>query len=118
MLHRNSDRRTVLLGLMSQTLLFAAGCAGYRYGTSSLYRNDIRTIHVPMVRTESFRMNLGPQFTEILQKRIEDRTSFKLSDSTTADSIFVCRIINDTKRVVTETRFDDLVISTSEFPSK
>lgn len=85
----------------------ASGCAGYRFGNASLYRNDIRTIHVPMVRCDSYRAGLGAQFTEVLQKRIEDRTSFKLTDSTTADSTFVCRITNDTKQVYTETRFDD-----------
>ena len=83
------------------------GCAGYRIGPSTLYRQDIRTVHVPIVRCDSFRASLGVEFTEILQKRIEDRTTFKLADLTSADSQFVCRIVSDSKRVVTETTTDE-----------
>jgi hypothetical protein len=97
--------RVVLSALLVASL--QAGCVGYRYGTTALYQQNIRTIHVPMVRTDSFRVELGPQFTEILQKRIEDRTPFKLADASTADSVFICRIINDTKQVVTETVTDE-----------
>ena len=89
-------------------LLMSAGCARYRYGTAALFRQDIRTVHVPIVRTDSFRVELGPQFTEVLQKRIEERTPFKLADESTADSVFICRIIDDSKQVVTETRTDEV----------
>ena len=83
------------------------GCAGYRVGTATLYRQDVQTVHVPMVRCDSFRSGLGVQFTEILQKRIEDRTPFKLAAAETADSTFVCRIVDDSKRVLTETATDE-----------
>ncbi len=95
---------SVSLSLGSCLLL---GCAGYRVGNASMYRPNIRTIHVPIVRCDSFRANLGVQFTEILQKRIEDRTPFKIVGGETADSTFICRIVNDTKNVVTETLTDE-----------
>jgi hypothetical protein len=101
-----SVHRFVLIACML-LVVATVGCAGYRFGTASLYRPDIRTIHVPIVRCDSFRAGLAAQFTEILQKKIEDRTSFKLTDAELADSTFVCRILSDTKRVVTETRNDD-----------
>jgi hypothetical protein len=83
------------------------GCAGYRIGTATLYRTDIRTINVPVVRSDSFRPELGVRLTEAIQKRIEERTPYKLVSDSTADSILTCRLTTDTKRVLTETRTDE-----------
>ncbi len=83
------------------------GCAGYRMGTSSLFRQDIRTIHVPMVRCDSFRPDLGVRLTEAIQKTIEDRTPYKIVDASRADSTLACRIHYDTKRTLTETLSDE-----------
>jgi Lipopolysaccharide-assembly len=104
---RNFHRRTILLlecGIMGCSLL---GCAGYRMGTSSLFRQDIRTIHVPIVRCDSFRPDLGTRLTEAIQKTIEDRTPYKIVDASRADSTLACRISYDTKRVITETVTDE-----------
>lgn len=76
-------------------------------GTSSLFRQDIRTIHVPIVRSESFRPDLGVRLTEAIQKRIEDRTPYKIVDAARADSTLACKLNFDTKRVITETTTDD-----------
>ncbi len=92
--------------LLALTALLV-GCAGYRMGTRTLYRQDIRTVHVPIIRSESFRPDIGVRLTEAVQKRIEDRTPYKIADETTADSTLVCRINFDTKRVLTETRTDE-----------
>lgn len=83
------------------------GCAGYRFGNRSLYRNDIRTIHVPVVRSDSFRPELGVLMTEAIQKEIERRTPYKLSDFATSDSVLNCRITADSKRVTAETPTDE-----------
>ena len=40
------------------------GCAGYQVGHRSLYRPDIRTVHVPVVQSDSFRRYLGERLTE------------------------------------------------------
>jgi hypothetical protein len=90
-----------------------SGCAGYQLGTQSLFRSDVRTIHVPIVRTaaigtNSWRSDLGVRLTEALQNAIERRTPFKVThDATLADSTLTCSILSDSKRVLTETRFDD-----------
>ncbi|MFN7875128.1 MAG: LPS assembly lipoprotein LptE [Pirellula sp.] len=83
------------------------GCAGYRFGNRSLYRNDIRTIHVPVVRSDSFRPELGVLMTEAIQKEIERRTPYKLSEFATSDSVLNCRITADSKRVTAETPTDE-----------
>jgi hypothetical protein len=83
------------------------GCAGYQIGTRSLHRNDIRTVHVPIIKSDSFRPELGVQLTEIVQKEIERRTPYKLSDFATADSVLTCRITADAKRILGETVTDE-----------
>jgi hypothetical protein len=83
------------------------GCAGYQIGTRSIYRNNIRTIHVPIIKSDSFRPELGVMLTEAVQKEIERRTPFKLTNFETADSILECRLTSDSKRVVSEASTDE-----------
>jgi hypothetical protein len=86
--------------------LFAAGCAGYQLGSRSLYRPDIRTVHVPVVESDSFRRYLGERLTESLVKQIELNTPYKVVGAAEADSILTCRIVSESKRVLSEDRFD------------
>lgn len=83
------------------------GCAGYRIGTRSLYRNDIRTVHIPIIKSDSFRPELGVQLTEALQKEVERRTPYKLGEFANADSIMNCTLTSESKRVVGETGTDE-----------
>ena len=97
---------TVVLSCMF-VLVCTVGCAGYKIGTRTLYRTDVRTVHVPIIKSDSFRPELGVMLTEALQKEIERRTSFKLTNIETADSVMECRLTSDSKRVVSENSFDD-----------
>lgn len=97
---------TVWLSL-SFLLGISTGCANYRWGTQGLYRSDIRTIHVPIVRSDSLRPDLGVRLTEAIQRRIEERTPYKIVSDSTADSTLVCRLTSDSKEVVTENANDD-----------
>ncbi len=106
----DARRRPWVVGLIGMCWLgsfLTLGCAGYRWGTSSLFRQDIRTIHVPIVRCDSFRADLGVRLTEAIQKKIEDRTPYKLANLPNADSILACRLHYDTKKVITETATDE-----------
>jgi len=82
-------------GLVAAT----AGCAGYRFGNQTLYRSDIRTVHVPVFESDGFRRNLGEQLTEAVVKEIERTSSFKVVSASTADSVLTGRIRPMTKRV-------------------
>jgi len=85
-----------------------SGCKVYQFGSRSLYRSDIRTVHVPMIQSDSFRRYLGERLTEAVVKQIESRTPYKVVGATAeADSELVCRLVSDTKRVTTETRTDE-----------
>ncbi len=86
--------------------LIAPGCAGYQLGSRSLYRPDIRTIHVPVVESDSYRRYLGERLTEALVKQIELNSPYKVVGAAEADSILTCRIVSESKRVLSEDRFD------------
>ena len=99
--------RMVVLILVVVPTLWVMGCAGYRIGTKSLYRTDVRTIHVPIIKSDSFRPELGVMLTESVQKEIERRTPFKLANVETAESVMTCTLTSDAKRVVSETNTDE-----------
>ncbi|MHB1036162.1 MAG: LptE family protein [Pirellulales bacterium] len=85
----------------------SAGCAGYRFGTDSLYPADIHTVYVPMFESDSFRPNLGERLTEKVIKQIESKTNYKVVNTPDADSVLTGRIASDTKRVLIESPTDE-----------
>ncbi|MDZ4819870.1 MAG: LPS assembly lipoprotein LptE [Planctomycetota bacterium] len=95
---------TLLIGLIGLT-----GCTGapYRMGTASLYPQDIQTIYVPMIESDSFRPFLGERLTEAVTRRISDGTTFTLVNDPNADSVLSVRLVSDTKRLLVENVFDD-----------
>lgn len=96
-----------VLGICCWGLTCIAGCAAYQFGNASLYNSNIRTIHVPIVRNDTFRHEIGVQLTEALVRTIELRTPYKVVGSPNADSTLTCRITGQGKRVVAENRFDE-----------
>lgn len=98
---------TSILPLCWFVLACLAGCASYQIGTRNLYRQNVRTIHVPIIKSDSFRPELGVLLTEAVQKEIERRTSYKLTNAETADSTMTCRLTADSKRVVSEANTDE-----------
>ena len=83
------------------------GCAGYQIGQRALYRPDIRTVHVPIALSESFRRNLGERLTEAVVKEIELKTPYKVVDADSADSVLSLRLVSDSKRVLANNRFSE-----------
>ena len=88
-------------------VLSFSGCAAYQFGSESLFRQGIRTVHVPIVRNETFRHDLGVRLTEAIVKEVERRSPYKVVSDPNADSILSCTISNQTKSVLTETENDD-----------
>jgi lipopolysaccharide assembly LptE-like protein len=84
-----------------------SGCAAYRFGNRSLYRCDIRTVHVPMVQSDSYRRNLGERLTEAIVKEIETKTQYKVVGADSADSVLTARIVSESKRVLSENSLDE-----------
>jgi len=95
------------IALLVVIALLLPGCAAYQFGNRSLYRPDIRTIHVPVVESDSFRRNLGERLTEAIVKEIELKSPYKVVGAAEADSVLSARIISDSKKVLSENRFDE-----------
>jgi len=87
--------------------LATTGCATYQFGSRSLFRDDIRTVYVPVARNETFRHDLGPRLTEAVVRQIELRTPYKATGDPAADSVLNLRITNQMKSVLTEAASDD-----------
>jgi hypothetical protein len=83
------------------------GCAGYQVGARSLFPTEIKTVHVPMFQSGSWRPDLGEWLTEAVIKEIETRTPYKVVSNPLADSVLTGRILWDNKRVVSENIDDE-----------
>ena len=81
-----------------------SGC-GYMFGPSNV--QGVRTIHVPIFQSESFRRNLDYLLTEAVQNEIKSRSGYRLADERSADTVLSGRIVDVRKNPLSETRFDD-----------
>ncbi|MEM6690851.1 MAG: LPS assembly lipoprotein LptE [Planctomycetota bacterium] len=88
-------------------LACGTGCLPYRFGSSTMFPAGIRTVHVPVARNDTFRHDLGIRLTEAVCREIEDRTPYVVSGNPLADSTLQIRVLDTTKRVLTETDTDD-----------
>jgi hypothetical protein len=86
---------------------FLTGCAGYQLGQRSLFRPDIRTVHIPVVQSDSYRRYLGERLTEAVVKQVELRTPYKVVGADEADSVLTIRLVSDSKRVINNNRFSE-----------
>ena len=95
-----------LCGLAAPVLACAVpGGCGYMMGSG--FPAEVRTVHVPIFRSEAFRRGVEFQLTEAVQKEIQRRTPFRLADEGVADTRLSGRIIDIRKDVLGETRYDD-----------
>ena len=84
------------------------GCASYQLGNQTLYPGHIKTVHVPVFESLSFRRNLGEQLSEAVIKEIEAKTPYKVvGKAAGADSVLDCKIIKDTKRMILQDYYND-----------
>ena len=81
-----------------------AGC-GYSLGTPMVA--GVRTVHVPIFQSSSFRRNLDYLVTEAVQREIRTRGGYRLDDAETADTILRGRIVEIRKTPLLENRYDD-----------
>ena len=84
----------------------AGGCAGYQVGQQALYRPDVRTVHIPIFESNSFRRNLGERLTEAVATEIDLKTPYRVVGPERADSVLRGRIVSETKKMIAEDKFD------------
>jgi hypothetical protein len=105
-------RRAALVML---ACLAIVGCAGYRFGSESLFPADVQTVYVPMFQSDSYRRDLAERITEAVCKEIEKRTHYKVVNNPNADSVLSGRLLNETKRIIVEAPTDEPRESQVEF---
>ena len=96
-----------LLAIRYSLFALLVGCAGYQVGPQGLYPGHIRTVHVPVFQSDSFRRGLGELLTEAVVKEIERRTPYKVVGPTAADSVLQGHILAEDKSVLAENQFDE-----------
>jgi hypothetical protein len=94
--------RTILVTL---SLLSATSGCGYVVGPP--YSAEIRSIHVPTFKNDTYRRGLEFQLTEAVQRQIQTRTHFQLAKEPLADTRLTGRIVRANKAVLGETHQDD-----------
>ena len=82
------------------------GCAGYQLGQQALYRPDIRSVHIPVFESNSFRRNLGERLAEAVATEIDLKSPYRVAPADRADSFLRGRILYERKRVIAEDTFD------------
>ena len=112
MLKSRKDRKYVpSLLLFACAMIFiasaTAGCRGYHLGNQYLFRSDIRTVHVAMLESESWRRFLGQRLTEAITKQIISSTPLTITEPSFADSFITGRLVRETKTVTGETITDE-----------
>jgi len=98
--------RSKIRGILAMAAVVAliSGC-GYMLGPSNV--QGVRTVYVPVFKSESFRRNLDYLLTEAVQKEIKSRSGYRLVDEPMADTVLSGRIVDVRKNPLSETRFDD-----------
>lgn len=92
--------------MVAACVVFAvSGCGGYMLGSPN--SAQIRSIHVPVFKSDSYRRGVEYQLTEAVQNEIKRRTHFRLQTRELADTILTGRIVEVRKNVLGETRYDD-----------
>lgn len=87
-------------------LAFVASGCGYMLGSPNA--TEIRSIHVPIFTSDSYRRGIEYQLTEAVQEEIKRRTHFRIESRQRADTVLKGHIVDIRKSVLGETRFDDV----------
>lgn len=87
-MNRNQTRRAGRHG--AAICMMALGCValpGCGYGTDSLFRPNIRTVHVETFATKEFRRDLEFLLTEAVKKRVSMDTPYRVAAKERADTV-------------------------------
>ena len=99
-----SLRRVSLRVVMLLLVSLAGGCG---YSIRPPFDKSVKTVFVPVLRTQSYRRDLNLNLTEMIQKEIKNRTPYKVVGSPeNADTILEGTINYGDKNIVVESPFN------------
>ena len=88
-------------------MMTACSLAGCGYVVGSSFGPEVRTVHVPTFRNETFRRGFETQLTEAVHNEIKLHTPFQLVSNPHADTRLTGKIISIDKRPVNQNLEDD-----------
>lgn len=92
---------------LAAALLAALSLAGCGYMVGPNYGPEIRTVHVPVFKSDSFRRGYEVQLTEAVQKQIQQNSTLRLAKEPGADTRLLGRIVEISKKVENQNKYDD-----------
>ncbi len=103
-------KRISLAKLMCLMIVFAmiSGCG---YSTKSLFDRNISSIYIPIFDNTTFRRDLEFDLTKAVKDEIMNRTSLRIVQKESADTILHGSIVDVKENVVTQNNVDDIVES-------
>lgn len=106
-----SGRRMFVFSSAAGVLAAAAGLislGGCGYQIGSIHQSNVRSVHVPIFTSNSFRRGIEFQLTDAVQREIQEQAPhMRIVSDGTADSRLTGHIVSIRKRVLGESRFDD-----------
>lgn len=102
---RRVDRRTVLA--IGANVFLSGALAGCGYTVGNGFQSEVRSVHVPIFKSKSFRRGIEYQLTEAVIKQIQLRTPFKITSEEDADTRLVGTINDVKKTVLGRNQFND-----------
>jgi hypothetical protein len=98
-------RGSIALWVALVAALTLSGCTGGAsgpYSTEPMYRQDVRTVAVPIwTRGDSvYRRDLEFRLTEAIVKRLELNTPYRVADKSSADTMLEGQILEVSQRVL------------------
>lgn len=100
-------RRTAFYASLLAVLAIGLTSSGCGYIVGGAYTPEIRSVHVPVFESRSFRRGYEYQLTEAVQKEIQNRSHFRLAKEPMADSRLTGRLVSIRKRALTESNSDN-----------
>lgn len=91
-------------GLAAALMLCGTGC-GYMIGPA--FPPELRTVYVPVAKSDSPRRDLEYRMTEAVQREIKQRSGMRLAKPPYAETRLTVTVVELSKGVLGETRFDD-----------
>ena len=96
--------RTSFMYCLAAIVVVGTGC-GYVVG--SPYGPEVRSVHVPTFKNETFRRGFELQLTEAVHNEIKLHSPFQLASGPNADTRLTGKIVSIDKRSANQNRFDD-----------
>lgn len=97
-----ASRRFFTVALLASIATALTGCGSF-YSFRAPFDKSVRTVYVPIFRSQTYRRELNFQLTDLVIKEIEKRSLYKVVGSPNgADTILDGTIVNADKNIVVE----------------